>query len=326
MINTSLLNLASKTFPHRAMVWLMNIIEHEHYPSVVTAALHIAPHILPYTSQMHLFWVSKIVLNTLIKESTVLSSRHLHASTGMSSRPLIVFPLIILFIAACCQSQLPVFMLVLVCMYLLTCSALLMYYKPTEKKTLEVFLSWISSLCCGTFSGTSISIFPILCTFPHLHSGSFSHLHPRVWVLIIDAILYILLHFLSFLNVKPATKRQEMHRKTWQCWTGLSQWSRSALTQHAVTFLDSYKSGYSVDYKADFLLKHKYPVTLYLPIHWLSSIRPLAFFFPSAPSTLEAVTVILGLDQSSVEILLMSSMLAVVKNLRQLALLTQPMC
>lgn len=125
------------------------------------------------------------------------------------------------------------------------------------------------------------SIFPILCTFPHLHSGSFSHLHPRVWVLIIDAILYILLHFLSFLNVKPATKRQEMHRKTWQCWTGLSQWSRSALTQHAVTFLDSFKSGYSVDYKADFLLKHKYPVTLYLMIHWLSSISPpLAFFFP----------------------------------------------
>lgn len=201
-------------------------------------------------------------------------------SPGMSSRPLIVFPLIILFIAACCQSQLPVFMLVLVCMYLLTCSALLMYYKPTEKKTLGVFLSWISSLC---FSGTSISIHlfsPILCTFPHLHSGSFSHLHPRVWVLIIDAILYILLHFLSFLNVKPATKRQEMHRKTWQCWTGLSQWSRSALTQHAVTFLDSYKSGYSVGYKADFLLKHKYPVTLYLMIHWLSSIRPLAFFFP----------------------------------------------
>lgn len=228
-----------------------------------------------------IFSVSKIVLNTLIKESTVLSSRHLHASTGMSSRPLIVFPLIILFIAACCQSQLPVFMLVLVCMYLLTCSALLMYYKPTEKKMLGVFLSWISSLC---FSGTSISIhlfFPILCTFPHLHSGSFSHLHPRVWVLIIDAILYILLHFLSFLNVKPATKRQEMHRKTWQCWTGLSQWSRSALNQHAVTFLDSFKSGYSVGYKADFLLKHKYPVTLYLMIHWLSSISPpLAFFFP----------------------------------------------
>lgn len=137
---------------------------------------------------------------------------------------------------------------------------------------LGVFLSWISSLCCGPFSGTNISIhlfFPILCTFPHLHSGSFSHLPPRIWVLITDAILYILLHFLSFLNVKPATKRQEMHRKTWQCWTGLSQWSRSALTQHAVT--DSFKSGYFVGYKADFLLKHKYPVTLYLMIHRLSS-------------------------------------------------------
>lgn len=163
--------------------------------------------------------------------------------------------------------------------------------------------------------------------FPHSLYIQFQfHLPPRIWVLITDAILYILLHFLSFLNLKPATKRQEMHRKTWQCWTGLSQWSRSALTQHAVTFLDSFKSGYSVDYKAEFLLKHKYLVTLYLMIHWLSSIRPpLAFFCPSAPSTLEAVTVILGLDRSSVEILLMSSMLAVVKNLRQLALLTKPM-
>lgn len=54
MIITSLFNQASKTLSHSSMVWLMNIIEHEHYPSVVTAALHIAPHILPYTSQMHL--------------------------------------------------------------------------------------------------------------------------------------------------------------------------------------------------------------------------------------------------------------------------------
>lgn len=146
---------------------------HEHYPSVVTAALHIAPHILPYASQMlrHLFSLQDCVKHSYQRVHCPLFK----TSPGMSSRPLIVFPLIILFIAACCQSQLPVFMLVLVCMYLLTCSALLMYYKPTEKKMLGVFLSWISSLC---FSGTSISI--------HLFSPFF--VHSLTFIQVVSAI------------------------------------------------------------------------------------------------------------------------------------------
>lgn len=63
---------------------------HQLYPSIATTALHIALVLENhYTTSLSLgiLPLSKTVLKTYVKKFTEISSRHLHTSTDVSSRP-----------------------------------------------------------------------------------------------------------------------------------------------------------------------------------------------------------------------------------------------